>query len=185
MTATAFLALCAALALNACSSSDGNDKATDESPTVTQSPTASTRADPEETAKKEAIATYGAYWHEMEKLYADRTGKSARLDQYAASAALRNAEADAKSTHDRGLINTGDVSVTKVDTEKVDASGKIPNATLSSCLDISRWRTINTETKKPVTLPSNRLTKYVIVSTVEKYPEGWRVTRDDPQGESC
>jgi hypothetical protein len=121
----------------------------------------------------------------MEKLYADPTGKSAHLDHYAASAALKNAETDAKSTHDRGLINTGDIAVTDQAVTKVDTSGKVWNATVSSCLDISRWQTVNAITKKPVSLPDNRLTKYVIVSTVEKYPEGWRVTRDEPQGKSC
>ncbi|MGX4695514.1 hypothetical protein [Streptomyces sp. JNUCC 63] len=179
------LALGAALALTACSSSGGKDEATDESPKVTQSPTPSATADPKEMAKSEAIAAYRAYWQEMEKLYADPTAKNAHLDQYAASAALKNAEADAKSAHDRGLINTGDVAVTDQAVTKVDTSGKVPNAILSSCLDISRWQTVNAKTKKPVSLPGNRLTRYVIVSTVEKYPAGWRVTRDEPQGKSC
>ncbi|MEU5194506.1 hypothetical protein AB0G86_10660 [Streptomyces scabiei] len=183
--AAASLTLCAALSLPACSSSDRKDEASKESPTVIQSPTASASADPKETAKKEAIAAYGAYWQEMQKLYADQTGKSAHLDQYAASAALKNAEADAKRAHDRGRIYTGSVALTDQTVTKVNVSGKIPNATVSSCLDISRWRRVDAETKKPVSQPENRLTKYLIVSTVEKYPEGWRVTRDEPQGKSC
>jgi hypothetical protein len=180
-----FLTLCAALALTACSSSDGKNEAADETPSVTQSPTASATADPEDAVRKEAIAAYGAYWREMEKLYADPTGKSARLDQYAASAALKNAETDAKRAHDRGSIYTGSVALTDQTVTKVDAAGKIPNATVSSCLDISKWQTVDAATKKPVSLPKNRLTKYLIVSTVEKYPEGWRVTIDEPQGKSC
>ncbi|GAQ65424.1 hypothetical protein [Streptomyces scabiei] len=183
--AAASLTLCAALSLPACSSSDRKDEASKEAPTVIQSPTASASADPKETAKKEAIAAYGAYWQEMQKLYADQTGKSAHLDQYAASAALKNAEADAKRAHDRGRIYTGSVALTDQTVTKVNVSGKIPNATVSSCLDISRWRRVDAETKKPVSQPENRLTKYLIVSTVEKYPEGWRVTRDEPQGKSC
>ncbi|WP_254401312.1 hypothetical protein [Streptomyces sp. AC555_RSS877] len=171
--------------LTACSSSDKKDETSDESPAVTQSPTESATPDPKETAKKEALAAYGAYWQEMEKLYADRTGKSARLDQYAASAALKNAESDAKRAHENGLIYLGDVAVTDQTVTKIDASGKIPNATVSSCLDISRWQTVDARTQKPAPLPDNRLTKYMIVSTVEKYPEGWRVTSDEPQGKSC
>jgi hypothetical protein len=136
-------------------------------------------------AKKEATAAYGSYWQEMEKLYADPTGKSANLDQYAASAALKNAEVDAKRAHDRGRVYVGSVAVTDQTVTKVDASGRIPNATLSSCLDISKWQTVDAKTKEPVSLPENRLTRYVIVSVVEKYPEGWRVTRDEPQGKSC
>ncbi|MFM9812762.1 hypothetical protein ACKI16_30140 [Streptomyces scabiei] len=182
----ASITLCAALALTACSSSDGKkDEATDESPSVAQSPQSSAPADPKETAKKEAVTAYGAYWQEMEKLYADPTGKSAHLDQYAASSALKNAEADAKRAHDRGRIYTGSVALTDQTVTKVNVSGKIPNATVSSCLDISKWRRVDAETKKPVSQPENRLTKYRILSTVEKYPEGWRVTRDEPQGKSC
>ena len=171
--------------MTACSSSDGKDEAADESPSVAESPTASATADAEDTAKKEAVAAYGAYWQEMEKLYADPTGKSAHLDQYAASAALKNAESDAKRAHDRGRIYTGSVAVTDQRVTKVDATGKIPNATVSSCLDISKWQTVDAATKKPVSLPEDRLTRYRIVSTVEKYPEGWRVTRDEPQGKKC
>ncbi|MFI9248070.1 hypothetical protein ACIGXF_37170 [Streptomyces sp. NPDC053086] len=184
-TVAASITLCAALALTACSSSNGKHEAADESPSVAQSPTSSAPADPKETAKKEAVAAYGAYWQEMEKLYADRTGKSAHLDQYAASAVLKNAEADAKRAHDRGRIYIGSVALTDQTVTKVDVSGKIPNATVSSCLDISKWRRVNAETKKPVSQPANRLTKYRILSIVEKYPEGWRVTRDEPQGKSC
>jgi hypothetical protein len=181
----AFITLCAGLALTACSSSGGKNEATGESPSVAQSPASPAPADPKETAKQEAITAYGAYWKEMEKLYADPTGKSAHLDQFAASAALKNAEADAKRAHDRGRIYTGSVALTDQTVTKVDVSGKIPNATVSSCLDISKWRRVDAETKKPVPQPENRLTKYLIVSVVEKYPEGWRVIRDEPQGKSC
>ncbi|CAM5693749.1 hypothetical protein ACWGKK_14640 [Streptomyces chartreusis] len=178
--------LCTALALAACSSSDGKkDEASDESPSVSQGPTSSAPADPEETAKKEAIAAYEAYWQAMEKLYADPTGKSVRLNQYAASAALKNAEADAKRTHDRGRIVTGSVTLTDQNVTKVDASGRVPYATVSSCLDISKWQKVDAKTKEPVSLPDNRLTKYEILSTVEKYPQGWRITSDVPQGKSC
>ncbi|MDI5903537.1 MULTISPECIES: hypothetical protein [Streptomyces] len=181
----AFISLCAALVLAACSSSDGTDEATGQSPGVAQSPTLSASADPRETATRESIAAYVAYWQEMEKLYADPTGKGAHLDQYAASAALKNAEADAKRAHDRGLLYTGSVALTNQTVTKVNVSGKIPNATVSSCLDVSKWQTVDAKTKKPVSLPENRLTKYRVLSTVEKYPEGWRVTRDEPQGKPC
>ncbi|MFJ2008012.1 hypothetical protein [Streptomyces chartreusis] len=179
------LALGAAFALAACSSSEGNDDAVGNSPTVTQSPTETASADPRETAKKEAIAAYQAYWKAMEQLYADKTGKSGHLDQYAASAALKNAEADAKRAHDRGRIVTGSVALTEQTVTKVEADGRIPYATVSSCLDISKWQKVDAKSKEPVSLPDDRLTKYVIVSTVEKYPEGWRVTSDEPQGKSC
>ncbi|MER7056575.1 secreted protein/lipoprotein [Streptomyces sp. NPDC000351] len=121
----------------------------------------------------------------MEKLYADPTGKNAHLDRYAASEALQSAETDAKSTRDRGLVITGNVSLTDQNVIKVDVSGQVPNATVSACLDISRWVTTNAKSREPVSLPENRLTAYKIISVIEKYPEGWRVTRDEPQGKAC
>ncbi|CAL9671205.1 hypothetical protein SUDANB15_07410 (plasmid) [Streptomyces sp. enrichment culture] len=141
--------------------------------------------DPAETAKKEAIATYQGYWQEMEKLYADLSGAGANLKQYAALAALKNATADAKRAHDHGRVYVGSVSVINPAVTEYDATGKIPNATVSSCLDISWWQPVDADTKKPVTLPTNRLTKYLIVSTLEKWPEGWRVIRDEPQDKPC
>lgn len=183
--ATLLLCLCAALTLTACGSPDDGRNRAEESPTPTRPPERTAPTDPQAAVKKQAISTYQAYWQEMEKLYADPTGKSSRLDQFAASAALKNAESDAKRAHDRGRIYMGSVALTDQTVTKVNVSGKIPNATVSSCLDISKWRRVDAETKKPVPQPENRLTKYLIVSIIEKYPGGWRVTRDEPQGKSC
>lgn len=182
---TVLLSLCAALTLTACGSSDDSRNRTEESPTPTRPPETTAPADPQAAVKQQVISTYQAYWQEMEKLYADPTGQSSRLDQFAASAALKNAKADAKRAHDRGRIYMGSVVLTNQSVTKADATGRVPNATVSSCLDISSWRTVDADTKEPVSLPSNRLTKYLIFSTVEKYPEGWRVTSDEPQGKPC
>lgn len=179
-TLALFTASCA-LAVTSCSGASDDPKAS-PTPSATQ-PTKS--ADPTETAKKNAIASYQSYWKEVEKLYADRSGKSANLKHYAASAALKNAEGDAKRAHDRGLLLMGQVTVKDPTVTKVVTHGKLDYAVISSCLDISKWKTVKADTKKPVTLPANRLTKYVIQSTVERWPEGWRVTRDEPQDRRC
>jgi hypothetical protein len=169
--------------LSACSSDSDGKKPAETSSTPTPSPTVS--VDPAEAAKKEAIAAYQNYWQEMERLYADRSGAGANLKKYAALAALKNATADAKRAHDHGRVYVGSVSVINPTVTEYDATGKIPNATVSSCLDISQWQPVDAATKKPVTLPTNRLTKYLIVSTLEKWPEGWRVIRDEPQDKPC
>ncbi|MFC5805310.1 secreted protein/lipoprotein [Streptomyces formicae] len=121
----------------------------------------------------------------MEKLYADITGEAGDIDRYAASTALSSARSDAKSVHDRHLVHTGDVSVLNTTATAADLQRKIPNVQLTSCLDISRWKVMNTKTGKPAALPSGRLTKFVAVSTVERWPKGWRVIRNEPQGKPC
>lgn len=170
--------------LSACGSGDSG--AAGRKPSLTPSVSQSaTPADPSEAAKKEAIAVYLSYWQEMEKLYADSSGKSANLKSFAASQALSSAEADAKSTHARQLLHTGEVSVGSPTVTKLNMDRKIPNASLSSCLDISRWNVINVETKKPADLPADRLTKFVVSTTVERWPDGWKVVRDEPTDKAC
>ncbi|MFI9358642.1 hypothetical protein [Streptomyces lydicus] len=176
-----FTAGCATLAVTSCSSASDTPKAS-PTPSATQ-PTKP--ADPTETAKKDAVATYQTYWKEVAKLYADHSGKSSMLKQYAASAALKNVESDAKQAHHHNRIHIGKVTVGNPTVTELDLKSKTPRATLSSCLDISRWQVVDATTKKPLSLPSNRLTKYVIKSEVERWPGGWRVIRDEPQGKRC
>ncbi|MFD4861693.1 hypothetical protein [Streptomyces atratus] len=184
-SATLLVVACALTTATGCSSGKADDPKEAPSPSASTKQTPSKPADPNETAKNEAVATYKQYWQAMERLYSDSSGKNNDLKQFAAGAALKNAEADAKNMHSKGRIISGHVAVGSPTVTSADISRKIPNATLSSCLDISHWQVIDSTTKKPTALPPTRLTKYVIVSTVERWPEGWRVIRDEPQGQKC
>lgn len=176
------------VALTGCSADEpdsGRPEESSKGSSDSPSPSA-TPASPEESAKQQAVSTYVSYWKEMEVLYATSTGQGASLKDFAASNALITAESDAKQMHDKGLLITGNVSVERATVTKIDVGRKVPNATVSSCLDISDWTVINGKTKKPAALPSERLTKYVVVSVVEKLPQGWRVIKDEPQaGQPC
>ncbi|MGW3521573.1 hypothetical protein [Streptomyces hydrogenans] len=147
--------------------------------TAAPEPTPSeTPADPAETAKNEAISTYLSHWNEAEKRYADKTDKAGDLKKYAAVDALLKVEHDAKDMHKRGLVILGEVSA--------DLDRKVPNVVISSCLDVSRWTVTRVKSGEPATdLPKDRLLKYVIKATVEKWPQGWVVIRDEPQGTKC
>lgn len=151
------------------------------SATASKKPT----SDPAEAAKAEAIATYERYWEEMRQLYADSHNNFVGLTKYAAGAALEGAKADAKGMHDKGNLITGTVVVGSPTVTAIDIGRKIPNAVISSCLDITHWKVVEATTKKAVPLPSDRLTKYLVVSTVERWPEGWRVIKDEPQSKPC
>ncbi|MFJ2937999.1 secreted protein/lipoprotein [Streptomyces sp. NPDC087219] len=142
--------------------------------------------DPVKTAKKEAIATYLSHWTEVEKRYADKTDKAGDLKKYAAVDALLKVENDAADMHRRNLVILGNVTVLNPTVVSAELDRKIPNVVISSCLDISRWTVTRTKTGQPATsLPKNRLLKYVIKATVEKWPQGWVVIRDDQQGKKC
>ncbi|MEE1805179.1 hypothetical protein [Streptomyces sp. BE133] len=184
-SATLLIAACALTTATGCSSGKTDDPKETPSPSASATQTPSKPTDPNETAKNDAVATYKQYWQAMEGLYADINGKKTDLKKYAAAGALVSAETDAKSTHARGLIHVGEVSVLSPTVTSLDVNRKIPNVMMSSCLDIARWKVINAETRKPAALPTERLTRFVVVTTVERWPEGWRVIRDEPQGKAC
>ncbi|MEV0449794.1 hypothetical protein [Streptomyces sp. NPDC050600] len=140
---------------------------------------------PEEAAKKQAIATYLSHWKEVEKRYADKTGKAGDLKKYAASAALSQVETDTENMRKKNVLILGKVTLDNPTAVSADINRKVPNVVISSCMDISRWRVVDADTQKPASLPKERLLRYVIKATVEKWPEGWRVIRDEPQGKKC
>ncbi|MGY3341010.1 hypothetical protein ACVW0K_007203 [Streptomyces filamentosus] len=149
-------------------------------PTPTPTP-----ADPAEAAKKEAIATYLSHWKEVEKRYADKTDKAGDLKKYAAAAAQYQVERDAKDFHKKGLVTTGTITVGNPAAISADLDRKVPKVVISSCMDITQWQTIHSDTGKPAALPANRLLRYVIKATVEKWDKGWVVITDEPQGKKC
>ncbi|WP_242432607.1 hypothetical protein [Streptomyces sp. Root1310] len=177
--------LCAAAA--GCSSGDDTAATESTAPTLTASaaPLSSAPADPEAEAKATALEVYQGYWGEMQAFYADREGTSAGLKQYAASEALSVAENAAGRAHARNRVYIGKVTVSQSAVTGTDLDSKTPKVMLSSCLDVSQWQPVVADTRKPVELPANRLTKYLIATTVEKWPQGWRVVRDEPQGKKC
>ncbi|MFE6894800.1 secreted protein/lipoprotein [Streptomyces sp. NPDC057694] len=131
------------------------------------------------------MATYEAYWQETVKIYADPKGTAKPLSKYAASAALAQAENDIKQMRKNGVIYTGSVTPVNSRATTTDLNRKTPHVVVSSCLDISRWEARSATTRKTLPLPTNRLTKYTIKATVEKWSDGWRVIRDEPQDTPC
>ncbi|MEU9272303.1 hypothetical protein AB0E04_43925 [Streptomyces sp. NPDC048251] len=179
--------LCASAALAGCSSGDDSTAAESTAPTLTASaaPLSTAPADPEAEAKETALEVYQSYWGEMQAFYADRDGTSKGLKQYAASEALSVAENDAQRAHARNRIYIGKVTVSQSTVTGTDLEREVPKVTLSSCLDVSQWQPVVADTRKPVDLPTGRLTKYLIAATLEKWPQGWRVVRDEPQDKRC
>jgi hypothetical protein len=121
----------------------------------------------------------------MERAYATGSTKGTELSKYAAGLALSVANKDVTDQRKAGQMAIGDVTVRDSVVTAIDLERKVPNATLSSCLDISKWEVVDRETKKKAELPEGRLTKFVIATTLERWPEGWRVIKDEPQEKAC
>ncbi|MFB8211116.1 hypothetical protein [Streptomyces sp. NPDC056010] len=170
-----------------CSSGKSSDPKAAQTPTATataKKPSAKP-ADPAEASKSEAIATYTSYWREMGRSYAKGSVEGTALKDYAAGSALVSATTGMTNMRKGGQTTVGEVTVENPTVTQIDMDRKVPHVRLSSCLDISRWEVVDRNTKKPIVLPSGRLTRYVVVSVVEQWPEGWRVVRDTPQEKSC
>ncbi|MEU8883901.1 hypothetical protein [Streptomyces hydrogenans] len=159
--------------------------ATSAAPSPTTEAPTTPAPDPTEQTKTELIELYRGYWVEMEKAYVAGSTKETRLADYAAALTLAKAEKSVTRQSSAGRIMTGKVGVNDTTVTKLELDRKVPSATLSSCLDISQWELVDKATKKEVKLPSERLTRYVVVTTVEKWPQGWRVVIDDPQEQAC
>ncbi|MFD0621903.1 hypothetical protein ACFQ2K_02910 [Streptomyces sanglieri] len=184
-SATLLTAACVLATVTGCSSGKADDPKETPTPSASAKQTPSKPADPNETAKNEAIATYTSYWQEMERSYAKGSSKGTSLKDYAAGSALASANTGMANMLKAGQATVGHVVVRTPTATQADIHRKIPNVRLSSCLDVSQWKVINRDTRNPVVLPSDRLTRYVVVSVVEKWPAGWRVIRDEPQEKSC
>ncbi|MEU7205414.1 hypothetical protein [Streptomyces sp. NPDC045470] len=173
---------CALAAVSACSSG-GVTSPAPKPAASTQPPTKP--ADPAETAKQQAISTYRSYWKAMERVYATAKLDGTDITKYAASAALSRPRNDIQNMQRDGSSFSGNVTVNNPTVTRADLDRKTPNVAISSCLDVSGWKVLDKD-KKPVALPSKRLTKYVSLAVVERWPEGWRVIRDEPQaGQPC
>ncbi|MFD7935313.1 hypothetical protein ACFV4T_12405 [Streptomyces sp. NPDC059755] len=179
--------LCMSAALAGCSGGDDTTAAEPTAPTTAAptAPVSSAPADPEAGAKATALTVYRGFWQEMQALYADRNGTTKDLKQYAASETLSKAESDAQRAHAQGRIYLGKVTFSDAVVTKTELDSTTARVTLSSCLDVSRWQPVDAKTREPVTLPADRITKYQVRTTLEKWPQGWRVVRDEPQGKKC
>ncbi|WP_395100696.1 hypothetical protein [Streptomyces noursei] len=181
-----FVVGCTALTATSCSgrASGGADaKPTPATPSsVKPAPTKS--ADPESAAKQEVLAVYGNYWAAQVKAYAQGSEKGTGLQKYATLDALGRSRTDLLNLSGAGNAMKGapkhDAKVTALGLDK-----KTPDATITDCLDISSWQTINRKTGKVLTLSHGNLTRYLTVVSAEKWPNGWMITKVQPMGRKC
>lgn len=182
----ALLTACALVGAAACGTDQPSDKRLASSTASSPSPTPTTApADPSEQTKSQLIALYRAYWDETERAYAAGTTKGTRLSEYAAGVAMASTTNDIAGQRKAGQVAIGEVAIKDSVVTAIDLDRKVPSATLASCLDIAQWELMDRTTRAKVDLPDERLTKFVMTSTFEKWPEGWRVVRDEPQSKAC
>lgn len=150
------------------------------SSTAAHSPVASATTDPDREA---VLAAYTRSWEEQTKAYAQASSDGTDLKQYTSLKALALVESDLSAMRRAGQIGTGKPVIHPKVAKVSDA--KIPKATVSDCVDSTKWTLIDKDSRKEVPLPSERLTKYVSTATLEQWGSKWMVTQLTAQDRTC
>ncbi|MGW3149751.1 hypothetical protein ACWDG1_34835 [Streptomyces sp. NPDC001177] len=176
------LTACGLLAVTACSS-DGDsadNRPTRTSTSSTPAPaTSSATADSQEAAKAAVLQAYSRYWQEQAKAYAQADIKGTELKKYATKNALARAMGDVLVMKKAGTVTTG-APGHQAQVTSLTLTGKIPEATLRDCLDISAWKTVKKGKVQP--FPSNQPLRYVTTAKAEKWGKQWMITDSMPDG---
>jgi hypothetical protein len=116
------------------------------------------------------------------KAYRTASTKGTDVEQYATYKALAAIRTDVDNLKAVDAVVTGhvghDVKVTKLD---LDA--KVPTATLTDCVDLSRYRTV--KAGKEVPLPTEQPLRYVMTVSAERWDGRWMITEISTDGPEC
>ncbi|MER6030679.1 hypothetical protein [Streptomyces sp. NPDC001851] len=171
------------LALTACSSSHGGNKASEHTPASASSPTAPTSsAAPDAPEKAAVLKTYDAFWAEQVKAYARGDVQGTDLKKYATEKALGEAMGDVLVMKKGGNATTG-APKHQAQVTQMTLTGAIPKAVVQDCLDISTWKTVNRKSGQVQPFPSNQPLRYITTSKAEKWGKRWMITEVTPEGD--
>lgn len=106
------------------------------------------------------------------------------IKKYATGAALATVQSETKAMQKAGQVTTGKPGSTP-EVTAINLGHKVPNATITDCMDVSQWKLVDQKTKNVVELPKERLTKYVDIISVEKWGKQWVVLKETPQERKC
>ncbi|MET9444122.1 hypothetical protein [Streptomyces sp. NPDC006610] len=117
------------------------------------------------------------------KAYRTASTAGTGVGRYAAYKALAAIRTDVDNLKAVDAVVTGkvghDVKVTKLDLE-----AKVATATLTDCVDLSRYRTV--KAGKEVPLPAGQPLRYVMTVSAERWDGGrWMITEISTDGSAC
>lgn len=166
---------------------DGQDEKPRTMPSpASPTPGAGKSADPQEAEKTAVLASYSSMWVEQMKAYRKADAKGTDVEKYVTLDALGQFRNDLARMKKAGTVVRGELGHENTTVTALDLDAKTPKATLSDCVDLSKWETYSTKRDEAIPLPKNQPRRYVATATAEKWPNGWMVTTFRPHGErSC
>ncbi|MFF3431417.1 hypothetical protein [Streptomyces sp. NPDC002602] len=182
LAATAAAAIVATLTAGCTKDSDDNKAAPSPSPTPSTSASASGSTDPQTAEKAKVLAAYDGFWAESVKAYETGTEKNTKLVYFAAKDALNDALTDITSMRKAGTVTKGSPGH-RSEATALNMSGEHPTATVTDCLDLSTWQTVDRATGKVQPYPSEQPLRYIAVAEVELWAGRWMVVKMTPDGD--
>lgn len=164
----------------ACDSAAGDgqasaQKSSSASPAPTPTP-ATSSSDPESAEKAAVLAAYSHMWAEQMKAYAKADAAGTDLEKYATLDALGQFRNDLARMRQAGTVARGELGHSGTKVTSIDLKAKTPQASLSDCMDISKWQTYSVKKKQVLPLPSNQPLRYVATAKAERWNGQWLVT---------
>ncbi|MCG8971479.1 hypothetical protein JRC61_38950 [Streptomyces sp. CL12-4] len=186
-TAVLCCAVALALALAGCGGGDGDDKASPAPSTASHevaSPTASSApADPDTAVKAAVLETYSRMWDEQMKAYRKADAEGTDLEKYATLDALGQFRNDLARMKDAGTVVRGELAHHDTKVTGLDLDAKTPKASLSDCMDISKWQTYSTKKGKVLPMPTNQVLRYIATAKAERWKGQWLITAFTTHGD--
>ncbi|MCX5202669.1 hypothetical protein OG897_14565 [Streptomyces sp. NBC_00237] len=180
-------ALAPVLPLTGCGAPDDDGKpsaAPTETVPAVPAPAVSA-ADPDAAHRAAALAAYRAMTAAQTAAYPKANPAGTGLEKHATTQALGTMRIDLRRMKSAGTVVRGGAGHTPTVTA-LNMRAKIPTATLSDCIDLSKYETYDVKARKPIPLPSAPPLRYLASASMERWDGRWMVTALDPQaGGTC
>lgn len=172
--------------LAGCGSSAPSDSGRASNPAKSEAPVstgaASTLpADSDAREKTAVLAAYDGMTTEQAKAYRQASEKGTVLERYATLDALGQIRNDLARLKKSGAIVRGGIGH-HAQVTALDMTAKTPKASLSDCIDLSKYETYDTKAKKVIPLPTAQPLRYLATATAERWDGRWMVTDINTQG---
>ncbi|MFC7018070.1 hypothetical protein ACFQMH_41610 [Streptomyces viridiviolaceus] len=164
--------------------SDGQDAdhaGADVSPSAQPTTALPSPADPEAADKAKVLEAYRGMTQAEAEAYRTGSEKGTGLERYATLDALGQTRLDLARMKEAGTVVRGEVGHEPKVTS-LDLAAETPKATLSDCIDLSKYQTYDVRAKKVIPLPSEQPLRYVATATAERWDGRWMITKVDTQG---
>lgn len=174
----------AAIAATVAAVTTGCTKKTEAEPSPSSPPATSPSpsTDPQAADKDKVLATYNGFWTESVKAYAAGTEKDTKLVDFASGSALDRTLTDLANMQKAGVAKQGSPGHLP-EVTALNLTGERPTATVTDCLDLSTWQTIERSTGKVRPYPSEQPMRYVAIAEVEQWAGQWTVVKMTPNGD--